>query len=177
MCRFLGSSFTSLGHCDPPLFKVCLHGKQHRHPITTSTATGIMYVSHLQPGGCVSDDQLERSTPGLVPTFQGSPTTASYQADTLFVDYASRYLHFTPHYSTCAQEAVQAKQNYQLQATTFNCKIKSFMQIMAFSIPNFFETLAFFKVNSYIFAVSMHTTRMSLQNVISAPLLNRLDPC
>jgi hypothetical protein len=121
-----GPSFTSIGHCDPPLCKACLHGKQHKRAVTPNTATGSIDALHLNPGDCVSGDQIESSTPGLVPTFQGSPTTAVYQAGTLFVDHASRYLHFTPHHSTGANEAVQAKLHFELHANTYNRLVKSY---------------------------------------------------
>jgi hypothetical protein len=121
-----GPSFTSISNCDIPLCKACLHGKQHRRAVTPNTATGSIDASHLQPGDCISGDQLESSTPGLVATYQGSPSTASYRAGTLLVDHASRYLHFTPHYSTGATEAIQAKHNFELHAATYNRSIKSY---------------------------------------------------
>jgi hypothetical protein len=121
-----GASRTSIGHCDPPLCKACLHGKQHKRAITPTTATGSIDILHLQPGDCVSADQLESSTPGLVPIFQGSPSTAVFRAGTLLVDHASRYLHFTPHHSTGANEAVQAKLQFELHAKTYHRSIKSY---------------------------------------------------
>jgi hypothetical protein len=121
-----GPSFTSLGNCDPPLCKACLHGKQHRRAVTSNTATGSIDASHLQPGDCISGDQLESSTPGLVATFQGSTSTATYCAGTLLVDHASRYLHFTPHYSTGANEAVHAKHRFEQHTKTYHCSIRSY---------------------------------------------------
>jgi hypothetical protein len=121
-----GPSFQSLGTCDPLLCKACLHGKQHRQAVTSTTATGSIDASHLQPGDCISGDQLESSTPGLVATYQGSPSTATYRAGTLLVDHASRYLHFTPHYSTGANEAVQAKLQFELHAKTYHRTIRAY---------------------------------------------------
>jgi hypothetical protein len=42
------------------------------------------------------------------------------------VDHASRYLYFTPHNSTGALEATQAKQDFELHASTFNRTIKRY---------------------------------------------------
>jgi hypothetical protein len=56
----------------------------------------------------------------MVATFQGSPSTAVYRASTLLVDHASRYLHFTPHHSTGADEAVHAKLHFELHAQTYH---------------------------------------------------------
>jgi len=74
----------------------------------------------------VSGDHLESSTPGLVPAFQGSPTTSCYIAGTLFVDHASRYLYFTPHLSTGAQGTVAAKHCFKLHAMSFYHPIQSY---------------------------------------------------
>ena len=62
----------------------------------------------------------------MVATFQGSPSTAVYQAGTLLVDHASRYLHFTPHHSTGADEAVNAKLHFELHAQTYHRSIRSY---------------------------------------------------
>jgi hypothetical protein len=75
---------------------------------------------------CVSGDQLESSTPGLIPIFQGPPTSQSYRAGTLFVDHASGYLFFTPHLSTDAQEAIAAKHCFELHAISFHRAIKCY---------------------------------------------------
>ncbi len=119
----LGSSYIPISTCDPPLCKACLHGKQHKRAVTPNTAIGSIDANHLQPGDCISGDQLERSTPGLVATFQGSPSTTTYRAGTLLVDHASRYLHFTPHFSTGVNEAIQAKHNFELLASTYHRSI------------------------------------------------------
>jgi hypothetical protein len=64
--------------------------------------------------------------PGLIPTYRGTPTTDRYQAGTLFIDHASRFLHFTPHISTGGKEAITAKHNFELLASTYNHPIKCY---------------------------------------------------
>lgn len=70
--------------------------------------------------------QLKSIHPGLIPTFKGSFTTSFYHAGTLFVDHASRLLHFTPHLSTGAKEAVSAKHQCEFFAFSFRRPIKKY---------------------------------------------------
>jgi hypothetical protein len=122
---FFGASYKSISTCDPPLCKACIHGKQHKHPIIKS-ALQPLDSFHLAPGDCISGDQLESMQPGLIPTFKGSPTTSFYHAGTLLVDHASRLLHFMPHISTGAKEAIAAKHQFELFASGFNRQIKRY---------------------------------------------------
>jgi hypothetical protein len=84
-----GPNNIEISSCNPPLCKACIHGKQHHCPISSAT-TGPLDSTHLQPGDCVSCDQLESTMPGLIPTYKGTPTTSLHHAGTLFVDHASR---------------------------------------------------------------------------------------
>jgi hypothetical protein len=88
------SSYVQISTCDPPLCKACLHGKQHRHAVTPSTATGSIDAHHVQPGDCISSDQLESSTPGLV-----------------------------SHFFTGVNEFIQAKHRFKLLASTHHQSI------------------------------------------------------
>jgi hypothetical protein len=117
---------SSVSNCELPLCKACLHGKQHKSSITSSTATGIIDALHLTPGDCISGDQVESSAPGMVPTYCGIPTTEKYHADTLFINHASRFLHFTPHISTGSVEAISAKHKFELLASTHNRSIRCY---------------------------------------------------
>jgi hypothetical protein len=103
---------------------VTRHGKQHR--LSSSSSAGVLDALHLSPGDCVSGDQLESTRPGLIPTLRGSPTTEKYHAGTLFVDHASRFLHFTPHTSTGSQEALNTKHRFELLAFHHNRSIKCY---------------------------------------------------
>jgi hypothetical protein len=83
-------------------------------------------ISHLTPGGCVSGDQVESTSPGLVPTYRGTPTTSKYHAGTLFADHTSHFLYFTPHLSTGAEKAIAAKHRFELLASSYNRCIKHY---------------------------------------------------
>lgn len=69
---------------------------------------------------------IESSSPGLIPVYKGSPSSARYHAGTLFVDHASRYLHFTPHISTGSKEAINAKHAFESMAKQHNREIKCY---------------------------------------------------
>jgi hypothetical protein len=118
----LGPSNICISKCDIPVCKACVHGKQHRQPVGNTP----LDIDHLNPGDCVSGDQIESSTPGLVPTYKGTPTTARYHAGTLLIDHASRYLYFAPHISTGSHEAIIAKHKFELLASQFNRSIKCY---------------------------------------------------
>ncbi len=120
-----GDHLKVIATCDQPLCKACVHGKQHKRPLLPSTFQPID-SSHLQPGDCISGDQLESTHLGLIPTYKGSPTTSFHHAGTLFVDHASRLLYFTPHHSTGAKEAISAKHNFELFALGHNRTIKKY---------------------------------------------------
>lgn len=117
-----GDHLHHLSTCNPPLCKACIHGKPHKHPLHPSSLHPLDSL-HLAPGDCISSDQIESTLPGLIPTYRGSPTTDFYHAGTLFIDHASHLLHFTPHTSTGAKEAITAKQNFELLALSYNRSI------------------------------------------------------
>ena len=56
--------------------------KSKTNPITSRTITA--------PGQCVSVDQLESSTPGLIAQLKGKPTISRYRGATIYIDHFSR---------------------------------------------------------------------------------------
>jgi hypothetical protein len=88
--------------------------------------TGVLDALHLTPGDCISGDQVESTVPGLIPTYHGTPTTDKFHAGTLFVDHASRFLHFTPHMSTGGQEAIRAKHHFKFLPSHHNRSIRCY---------------------------------------------------
>jgi len=113
-----------LGTCDPPICKSCIYGKQHQCAIPSDSSA--LDTSHLSPGDCIFGDQVKSTTPGLVPTYKGTPTSQRYHTGTPFVDHAIRYLHFTPHFSTGCQESLLAKHNVEMHASHHNISIKCY---------------------------------------------------
>jgi hypothetical protein len=122
----LGRAVQSISNCEPPLCKACLHGKQHRNSTTSISASGVLDALHLNPGDCISGNQVESTVPGLIPTYRGLPTNDKFHAGTLFIDHASGFLHFTPYISTGSSEAIKAKHSFELLASQYNHVIKSY---------------------------------------------------
>ena len=67
----------------------------------------------LCPGDCISCDQLETNTPGMIPTWKGMPTTKTYKAATIFVDHASHFISLSLCQSTGGDEALEAKLKFE----------------------------------------------------------------
>jgi len=120
----LGPAFRSIGNCPISLCRACVHGKQHHCSVPRDPLP--LDVSHLEPGDCISCNQLESSAPGLIPIYRGTPSTSKYHAGSLFVDHASRYLYFTPHISTGVQEALQAKHTFEFVASQHHRFVKCY---------------------------------------------------
>jgi hypothetical protein len=118
-----GAAYKSIANCDVPLCKACIHAKQHKRSIIKATPQPLD-SQHLVPGDCMSGDQIESTHPGLISIFKGSPSTSFYHAGTLLVDHASHFLHFSPHISTGATEAISGKHHFELLASSYNRRIK-----------------------------------------------------
>ena len=85
-----------LATCEVPMCKACMYGKAKRLPRkTTAEYSPIKTTVVRNPGDCVSVDQLESRTPGLVAVIKGIPSKQRYTAATIFVDHVSRlgYVH------------------------------------------------------------------------------------
>jgi hypothetical protein len=65
------------------------------------------------PGQCVSVDQLESTTPGLIAQLKGIPTTKRYKAATVFVDHYSRLSYVHLQKTTNASETIEAKESFE----------------------------------------------------------------
>jgi hypothetical protein len=120
----LGFLPKQLASCPKPLCSSCEFGKAHQK--ATPTPGAPLDSDHLQPGDCVSVDQLESNTPGLVPQTKGALTKSTLQAATLFCDHASRFLHLTCHSSTGALDAISAKCAFEREASLANVNIKKY---------------------------------------------------
>jgi hypothetical protein len=171
----LGSSIQSAGNCPVPLCHACIHGKQHRHSIPPDSTP--IDVSHLDPGDCVSCDQLESSPPGLIPTDRGTPSTSKYHAGTLFVDYASHYLYFMPHVSTDVQEALQAKHTFELHASQYNRFVKCYHADNGIFTTKDFCTHCTHQRQRLTFCGVMPTIRMVSLSATSAQSQSALAQC
>ena len=71
-------------------------------------------------------DQIQSGIPGFVPTWKGKPTTKEYNATTVFVDHASKWIFLNLHESTGAEEAVNAKLCFERAIESCGVKAKQF---------------------------------------------------
>jgi hypothetical protein len=97
-----------------------MHGKQHKCPLPPTSFQPLDSL-YLEPGDCISGDQLESIHPGLIPTYKGSPSTSFYNTGILFVEHES--LFFSPHICARAKKTMLGKHKYEFLASGFNCNI------------------------------------------------------
>jgi len=104
-----------LSTCKVPLCTSCLFGKATRRPwrSKTSKSDKSRRRTITRPGQCVSVDQLESTTPGLIAQMKGKPTTKRYTAATVFVDHYSGFTYVYIQKSTSADETIQGKQAFE----------------------------------------------------------------
>ena len=109
--------------CCVPKCSACLFGKSTRRPWRTKAQpTGASKLCTF-PGQCISVDQLESPTPGLIAQLKGIPTTKRYTAATVFIDHFSR-LSFTHLQSTLSSEdTLQAKKAFERYCESNGVKV------------------------------------------------------
>ena len=109
--------------CQIPKCAACLFGKSTRRPWRIkSQQTGASKLCTF-PGQCVSVDQLESLTPGLIAQMKGILTTKRYMAATIFINHFSR-LSFVHLQSTLSSEdTIQAKKAFERYTETHGVKI------------------------------------------------------
>jgi Reverse transcriptase (RNA-dependent DNA polymerase) len=114
-------------HCTTPKCAACMYAKATRRPWRSNEAgQPVQPRQALTPGACVSIDQLESSTPGLVAQLKGIPTKARYRAATVFVDHFSRFSYVYFQKSLSAEETVEAKRRFEIYANSYGVKIRHY---------------------------------------------------
>jgi hypothetical protein len=105
-----------LAKCKIPVCTSCMFGKAIRKPWRTKPTQAIKPQTATAPGKCVSVDQMESTTPGLIAQLRGRPTIARYTVATIFVDQFSglSYVHLQK--STGALETIAAKTAFEAYA-------------------------------------------------------------
>ena len=118
-----------LAKCQVPTCTSCLYGKATRRPWRTKPKVGQQggkLRTASEPGQCISIDQLESSTPGLIAQIKGWLTKKRYKVATIFVDHFSglSYIHLQK--STNADETLEAKLAFERYASKFKVQVKSY---------------------------------------------------
>ncbi len=116
-----------LAKCRVPECAACRFGKATRVPWRTKGANnkGKLFTV-TAPGQCVSVDQLETTTPGLIGQMKGIPTKMQYKVATIFVDHFSRLSFIYLQKSTTSQETVEAKKAFEAYAASMGVKIQHY---------------------------------------------------
>ena len=106
--------------CRVPMCTACLYGKATRRPWRTKTPKNKDETAPLitKPGQCVSIDQLESTTPGLIAQLKGIPTKMRYKVATIYVDHHSRLSFVYLQKTTNAEETVAAKDAFERYAAS-----------------------------------------------------------
>ena len=79
-----------LADCRVPKCSACIYGKMTRRAKKTKSKTNpITSRTITAPGQCVSVDQLESSTPGLIAQLKEKPTISRYRGATIYVNHFS----------------------------------------------------------------------------------------
>jgi hypothetical protein len=114
-----------LAKIDPPLCVACIHGKATKKPWRTKANPSRTPRIVTSPGECVSVDQMESSTAGLIGQLKGAIlTTLRYKYATVFVDLYSDYTYVYLHTRITSEETVKAKKAFEAHAESFGVKIK-----------------------------------------------------
>ena len=114
-------------NCPVPLCTACLFGKATRRPWRTKPSKDAHEsITITAPGQCVSVDQLESPTLGLILQLKGIPTKARYKVATVFVDHFSKLSFVHLQRSTSADETIIAKQRFERFASTYGIVIKNY---------------------------------------------------
>jgi hypothetical protein len=114
-------------NCAIPICTSCLYGKATRRQWRTSAPLNARPIRKaLQPGECISVDQLESTTPGLIAQSRGRPTTRRYKAATVFVDNYSRLSYVHLQQSLSAQDTLEAKRTFERFAATHGVTVRHY---------------------------------------------------
>jgi hypothetical protein len=116
--------------CDIPICTSCLYGKATRRPWRRTEPKEDSQESKLrtatEPGQCISVDQLESRTPGLIAQVKGWLTKKRHQAATIFADHYSSLSYVFLQKSTNAEETLAAKISFERYAERHGVKVQAY---------------------------------------------------
>ena len=118
-----------LATCPVPACRSCLFGQATRRPWRNKPRKGAKAPKLRKatfPGECVSVDQLESSTPGLIAQMKGWITKKRYRVATIFVDHYSGWSYVHLQKSTNAIETLEAKRAFELHASRQGITVKQY---------------------------------------------------
>ena len=108
---------SALANVRPPRCTSCLLGKATRRPWRTkSSPTKQTTPTITAPGDCISVDQLQSTTPGLIAQMRGFTTKSRYHFATVFVNQYSSLSFVYLQKTSNMKETLQAKEAFELYA-------------------------------------------------------------
>ena len=146
-----------LATCDIPICTACMYGKATKKPWHVKGDSKSIPQTITRPGQCVSVDQLQSPTPGLIAQLRGTPTTKCYRNATVFLDHYSglSYVHLQK--STDAQETVEGKKVFKAYCASHDVRVTHYHadngifanNLWRESIATNQQTLSFCGVNAH----------------------------
>ena len=116
-----------LQQCRTPKCAACLYGKATKRSWRTRAKPNRIAPRTVEgPGDCVSIDQLESSTPGLIAQLRGWLTKQRYTTATVFTDHFSDLSYVYLQRSTGSADTVQATRAFESFAKTKGVQIKHY---------------------------------------------------
>ena len=110
----------------PPIYASCCFGRAHKRPCLTKCkhTNTIQYKDDVNPGDCVSTDQIVSAQPGLVPQTSGNLTSNQIWGITLFVNHATDYTYGHLPRSIDLDETLGAKKVFEKLVGRSNNTVK-----------------------------------------------------
>ena len=116
-----------LQRCRTPKCAACLYGKAAKRPWRTKSPPNRRAPPAVNgPGDCVSIDQLESSTSGLIAQLRGFITKQRYTCATVFVDQYSRLSFVYCQKTTKGDETLEAKRAFEAYAKSHGVTVKHY---------------------------------------------------
>jgi hypothetical protein len=97
-----------------------MFGMTTKRPWRTKAIPRPISIVITVPGDCVSVDQLESRTPGLLGQLKGIPTKARFRVATVFVD------HIHLQQTTNASETLEAKRQFESHLRTHGITVRHY---------------------------------------------------
>ena len=99
-----------LRNCRVPKCSSCIYEKMTRRAKRTKNEQSRINACAITgPGACVSVDQLESRTMGLIGHMKGRPTVQRYRCDTVYIDHYSRMSFIHLQKQLTSEETVEGK--------------------------------------------------------------------
>lgn len=124
----LGLLPKKLQNCRIPECPACCYAKATKVPWRSKGQPKLSQQNSTisKPGACVSIDQLESRTPGLIAQMKGQPTKSRYHFATIFVDHYSDLSFVFLQKEQSSEETLKAKRTFEAYAAIHGVTIQHY---------------------------------------------------